>query len=56
MSVICSLPQGLNFIFEALMRVYANDLGGIHMHKLFPLIPKNDNSTSQPFRFTENTI
>ena len=44
-AVLCALSQGLNVISTALIGVRANNLGRIHVHKLFPF-PTNNNSSS----------
>ena len=51
-SVLYAIAQGLNVISTALMGVRANNLGGIHIHKVFPF-PTNNQSSSQPFRCAE---
>ena len=54
-AVLYTLFQGLNVISIALMGVRANNLGEIHMHKLFSF-PINNNSSFQPFRYAEHAL
>ncbi|MDB4430362.1 GIY-YIG nuclease family protein [bacterium] len=53
--VLYAISQGLNIISTALMGARANALGGIHIHKLFPL-PVDRGSSMSPFKLAQEAL